>query len=80
MKTICKEIGKWVLFAILLTVGAIAFMVFCGESDEMPLGQFFLWKLAAGFVLYICYLIAKKLYAEDLLPERVKKDIEEDEV
>ena len=68
------------MFAILLTVGAIAFMVFCGESDEMPLEQFFLWKLAAGFVLYICYLIAKKLYAEDLLPERVKKDIEEDEV
>ena len=80
MKT-CKEIGKWVLFAVLLTVASLAFMVFCGESDEMPLGQFIVWKLAAAAVMYVCYLVGKKLYAEDLLPEKVIKDIaEEDEV
>lgn len=80
MKTDIKEIGKWVLFGTLCTIGTIAFMVLAGESDEMPLGQFFLYKIAAGFVLYLCYLVGKKMYASGLLPERVKKDLEEDEV
>ena len=79
MKTI-SEIGKWVLFSILFTVGALAFIVICGESDELSLGEFFLWKIAAGFVIYVLYLIGKKLYAENLLPEKVLKDLEEDEV
>lgn len=80
MKT-CKEIGKWVLFAVLLTVASLAFMVFCGENDEMPIGQFIVWKLAAAAVMYLCYLVGKRMYDAGLLPERVMKDLdEEDEV
>lgn len=77
MKTY-KEIGKWVLFVTLGTIAAIAFMVLAGESDELSLGAFFLYKLIAGLVMYLCYLAIKKLYDTGMLPERVMNDFDFD--
>lgn len=78
MKTY-KEIGKWVLFVTLGIVAALAFMVLAGESDEMSLGQFIVWKLAAAAVMYLCYLVGKRMYDAGLLPERVMKDLDEED-
>lgn len=80
MKTKFSKIGKWVLFCALGFIGCLAFLVLVGENDEMPLGRFFLLKIAAMVVLALCVFGYKKMYAAGLLPERVRKDIEEDEI
>lgn len=79
MRTKFTEIGKWVLFNALCLIGTLAFCVLAGENDEMPIGSFCLYKLAAMAVMYLCYCAGKALYAVGLLPRKVTQIIEEDE-
>lgn len=67
------------LFNALCLIGTLAFCVLAGENDEMPIGSFCLYKLAAMAVMYLCYCAGKALYAVGLLPRKVTQIIEEDE-
>lgn len=76
-----SEIGKWVLFFALCSIGTISFMILAGEEDPydpMPLGTFFLYKFGALGVIGLCIYIGKKLYAAGMLPKRIIKEIEEE--
>lgn len=80
MKRKYTEFGKWVLFYALGIVGFFAFMMLAGENDEMPLGKFILYKMAAMAVLALCYCIGKRLYRAGILPKKIYEKIEEDEL
>lgn len=80
MKRKYSELGKWVLFYALGIIGVIAFMVLAGENDEMPFGTFLLYKMAAMAVLALCYCIGKRLYRAGLFPEKIYKELEDDEI
>lgn len=80
MKRKYTEFGKWVLFYALCIVGFLAFMVLAGENDEMPLGKFVLYKMAAMAVLALCFYIGKRLRRAGLLPTKIYEEIEEDEI
>lgn len=80
MKRKYTEFEKWVLFYALGIVGVLAFMVLVGENEEMPLGKFFLYKMAAMDVLALCIYIGKRLRRAGLLPTKIYEEIEEDEI
>ena len=79
-----SELCKWVLFYALCTVGFIAFMFLCGEEDPnsepLPLGIFFLYKLGSLALIYLCVQIGKKLHAAGMLPKKIDEELEEDDV
>ena len=60
--------------------GRSRLMVLVGENEKMPLGKFFLYKMAAMAVLALCIYIGKRLRRAGLLPTKIYEEIEEDEI
>lgn len=77
-----SELGKYVLFFILMMIGLFAFCILAGEessNNPMPFKIFLLYKLGSMAVLALLYFIGRILHRAGLLPAEFDEELKEDE-
>lgn len=76
-----SEFFKHILLVATCLVGFCAFLIMAGEEDPcepMPAERFFLMKLAALLVFFLCFLFGKFCVRNNLFPKSFIEDMRED--